>query len=160
MFERYTEKALGTIFFARDAASQFGSPKIEPEHLLLGLLHESKPLPEGSQRPDISWALLVRHKELIRKQIEVHATIRAPVPTSVDMLLSNECQRVLAYAAQEAERLSHKHIGEAERLSHKHIGIEHLLLGLLREQDCFATKVLNERGVLLESARAQIENRL
>ena len=149
MFERYTEKALGTIFFARDAASQFGSPKIEPEHLLLGLLHESKPLPEGSQRPDISWALLVRHKELIRKQIEVHATIRAPVSTSVDMLLSNECQRVLAYAAQ-----------EAERLSHKHIGIEHLLLGLLREQDCFATKVLNERGVLLESARAQIENRL
>jgi hypothetical protein len=40
------EKALGTIFFARDAASQFGSPKIEPEHLLLGLLHESKPCPK------------------------------------------------------------------------------------------------------------------
>ena len=63
MFERYTEKARRTIFFARYEASQFGSPRIEAEHLLLGLLHESPPLPEGSQRPG---ALLVRHKELIR----------------------------------------------------------------------------------------------
>ena len=149
MFERYTEKALRTIFFARDQASQFGSSQITPEHLLLGLLHESQPLPEGSEPPDVSWALLVRHKELIRKKIEAHTTIRAYVPTSVDMSLSNECQRVLAYAAQ-----------EADRLSHEHIEIEHLLLGLLREQDCFATKVLNERGVLLESVRTQIENQL
>lgn len=51
MFERYTEKGLRTIFFARYEASQFGSPQIESEHLLLGLLHESQPLPEGSQRP-------------------------------------------------------------------------------------------------------------
>ena len=75
---------------------------------------------------------------MIRKQIEEHTTIREWISTSVDMPLSDECKRVLAYAAE-----------EAERLSHKHIGIDHLLLGLLREQDCFATKLLNKRGVLL-----------
>src|ERR1700741_623819 len=59
--------------------------------------------------------------------------------------LSNECTRVLAYAAE-----------EAERLSHKFIGTEHLFLGLLREQDCFAAQLLNGRGVSLETARGQI----
>ncbi len=42
MFERYTEKARRTIFFARYEASLFGSPYIETEHLLLGLLREDK----------------------------------------------------------------------------------------------------------------------
>jgi ATP-dependent Clp protease ATP-binding subunit ClpC len=41
MFERYTEKARRVIFFARYEASQFGSPYIETEHLLLGLLREN-----------------------------------------------------------------------------------------------------------------------
>ena len=44
MFERYTEKARRTIFFARYEASQFGSPVIDTEHLLLGLLREDKSL--------------------------------------------------------------------------------------------------------------------
>jgi ATP-dependent Clp protease ATP-binding subunit ClpC len=44
MFERYTEKARRTIFFGRYEASEFGSPYIETEHLLLGLLREDKGL--------------------------------------------------------------------------------------------------------------------
>ena len=44
MFERYTEKARRAIFFARYEASQFGSPVIETEHLLLGLLREDRVL--------------------------------------------------------------------------------------------------------------------
>ena len=44
MFERYTEKARRVIFFARYEASQFGSPFIETEHLLLGLLREEEGL--------------------------------------------------------------------------------------------------------------------
>lgn len=47
MFERYTEKARCVILFVRYEASQFGSPFIETEHLLLGLLREDKPLPAG-----------------------------------------------------------------------------------------------------------------
>ena len=129
MFERYTEKARRVIFFARYEASQFGSPYIETEHLLLGLLREDKALTNRFLRSHAS-------VESIRKQIEGHTTIREKVSTSVDLPLSNECKRVLAYAAE-----------EAERLSHKHIGTEHLLLGLLREEKCFAAEILQERGL-------------
>ena len=97
MFERYTEKARRVIFFARYEASQFGSPYIETEHLLLGLLREDKALTNRFLRSHAS-------VESIRKQIEGHTTIREKVSTSVDLPLSNECKRVLAYAAEEAER--------------------------------------------------------
>ncbi len=45
---------------------------------------------------------------------------------------------------------------EAERLSHKHIGTEHLLLGLLREEKCFAAEILHERGLRLSQVREEI----
>ena len=115
MFERYTEKARRVIFFARYEASQFGSPYIETEHLLLGLLREDKALTNRFLRSHAS-------VESIRKQIEGHTTIREKVSTSVDLPLSNECKRVLAYAAEEAERLSHRHIGtQREALKQLHV---------------------------------------
>ena len=138
MFERYTEKARRVIFFARYEASQFGLPYIESEHLLLGLLREDKALTNRFLRSHAS-------VESIRKQIEAHTTIREKVSTSVDLPLSNESKRVLAYAAE-----------EAERLGHKHIGTEHLLLGLLREEKCFASEILQERGLKLAQIRDEL----
>src|SRR5215470_12027143 len=138
MFERYTEKARRVIFFARYEASQFGSPCIETEHLLLGLLREDKTLSSRFLRSNAS-------VESIRKQIEAHTTMREKVSTSVDLPLSHECKRVLAYGAE-----------EAERLNHKHIGTEHLLLGLLREEKCFAADILHERGLRLSQVREEI----
>src|ERR1700723_1082793 len=139
MFERYTEKARRVIFFARYEASQFGSPYIETEHLLLGLLREDKALTNRFLRSHAS-------VESIRKQIEQRTVIREKVSTSVELPLSNECKRVLAYAAEEAERLSHKHIGS-----------EHLLLGLLREEKCFAAEILQERGLRLPAIREELQ---
>ena len=138
MFERYTEKARRVIFFARYEASQFGSPYIETEHLLLGLLREDKALTNRFLRSHASI-------ESIRKQIEGRTTIREKGSTSVDLPLSQECKRVLAYAAE-----------EAERLSHKHIGTEHLLLGLLREDKSFAAEILHERGLRLSTLREEL----
>ncbi len=138
MFERYTEKARRVIFFARYEASQFGSPYIETEHLLLGLLREDKALTNRFLRSHTSI-------ESIRKQIEGRTTIRDKVSTSVDLPLSQECKRVLTYAAE-----------EAERLSHKHIGTEHLLLGLLREDKSFAAEILHERGLRLSTLRDEL----
>src|SRR5512136_937451 len=138
MFERYTEKARRVIFFARYEASQFSSPYIETEHLLLGLLREDKALANRFLRSHAA-------VESIRKQIEGHTTIREKVSTSVDLPLSHECKRVLAYGAE-----------EAERLNHKHIGTEHLLLGLLREEKCFAAEILHERGLRLSSIREEL----
>jgi ATP-dependent Clp protease ATP-binding subunit ClpC len=136
MFERYTEKARRVIFFARYEASQFGSPYIESEHLLLGIIREDKGL---------THRFLPSGAESIRKQVESQTTAGEKTSTSVDLPVSNESKRVLAYAAE-----------EAERLAHKHIGTEHLLLGLLREKKCFAAQILTERGVQLSEVRGDL----
>jgi ATP-dependent Clp protease ATP-binding subunit ClpC len=135
MFERYTEKARRVIFFARYEASQFGSPYIETEHMLLGVLRE-----------DRGFTLRFVHGqsgvEAIRAHIDSATTKGKKVSTSVDLPLSNECKRVLAYAAE-----------EAERLAHKYIETQHLALGLLREEKCFAAQLLKEHGVQLSALR-------
>ncbi|HVN94712.1 MAG TPA: Clp protease N-terminal domain-containing protein [Terracidiphilus sp.] len=138
MFERYTEKARRVIFFARYEASQFGSPYIEAEHLLLGLIREDKALTHRFLHPE-------NPLESIVEQIKVHTVIREKTSTSVDLPLSNESKRILTCAAE-----------EAERLGHKHIGTEHLLLGLLREEKCFAAVILEERGVRLDEIRKEL----
>jgi ATP-dependent Clp protease ATP-binding subunit ClpC len=83
--------------------------------------------------------------ESIRKQVESQTVAREKTSTSVDLPLSNESKRVLAYAAE-----------EADRLANQHIGTEHLLLGLLREQKCFAAQILTERGVQLSKVREEL----
>ena len=124
MFERYTESARRVVFFARYEASQFGSSYIETEHLLLGLLRQEKAL---------IGPLLHSSAESMRAEIESRSQKRAKISTAVDLPLSSESKRVLAYAAE-----------EAERLGHKYIGVEHLLLGMLREED--RAKVIRERA--------------
>lgn len=126
MFERYTEKARRAIFFARYEASQFGSQVIDTEHLLLGLLRENKVL--------YRW-IPKTNAERLRRSVEQHSPPREQIPTSVDLPLSASSRVILKNAA-----------AEADRLAHKHIGTEHLLLGLLDEEDCFAAKLLKENG--------------
>jgi len=137
MFERYTEKARRVIFFARYEASQFGSPVIDTEHLLLGIMRETtqvtRMLPAGAP-------------EAIRAQIDARFEIREKVSNNVDLPLSNASKRVLAYGAEEAERLNHRHIGS-----------EHLFLGLLREENSLAAKLLEPFGVKLEQFRTKVE---
>ena len=77
MFERYTEKARRTIFFGRFEASQFGSPFIETEHLLLGLLREDKALTHRFLQS-------TNVVESIRKQVEGPTTGRVAACMGVD----------------------------------------------------------------------------
>ena len=120
MFERYTEKARRSIFFARWEASQFGSPYIEPEHLLLGLTRGTNII-DQALRAEIG-------------QIAVRST---PTSTSVDLPLSLAVRRALAFAAE-----------EAEKLGHQHIGVEHLLLGLMVDQpDSAVPALLRKHGI-------------
>jgi hypothetical protein len=139
MFERYTEKARRVIFFARYEASEVGSSYIESEHLLIGLLRESGP----ALRKHMGGAVSM---EELRAEITAATLRRAPTSSSVDLPLSNECKRILAYAAE-----------EAMRLRHEHIGTEHLMLGTLREKECFAAGLLRGRGMSLETARRSVE---
>ena len=129
MFERYTEKARRVIFFARYEASQFGSPYIETEHLLLG----DTPGRHGHRQTFV--AALLSPSKLFASGSRNKRPRGKRFPLLVDLPLSEGCKRVLAYAAE-----------EAERLADKHIGTNHLLLGLVQEKDGLAAKVLSEAG--------------
>jgi predicted enzyme related to lactoylglutathione lyase len=141
MFERYTEKARRTIFFARYEASQFGSPYIEAEFILLGMLRDDPSLSMRFFRSRTT-------PESLRKEIEQHRTFGEKFNTSVDIPLSNESKHVLAYAAE-----------EAERLGHPFISTEHLLLGILREQNSFASQLLQQHGINVGEVRTDIAAR-
>jgi ATP-dependent Clp protease ATP-binding subunit ClpC len=138
MFERYTETARRVIFAAVYMARRVGSPMIETEHLLLGLLREDKNLARrflGSP-----WAA-----ETALKRIEKIRPAREKISGSFELPLSSESKRVVAFAAEEADLF----------LS-KSISTEHVLLGLLREEECLAAKTLSEGGVDLTSTREEL----
>jgi hypothetical protein len=139
MFERYTEKARRAIFFARYEASQFGSPFIETEHLLLGLLREDKEL--------MRHILLKVEYETARQDVASRSKQGNKISTNVDLPLSEDGKRALVYAAE-----------EADRLNHRHIGTEHLLLGLLRDKKFASAEFLSRFEVSLESLRKRVES--
>jgi len=134
MFQRYTERARRSIFFARYEVSQFGARMIDTEHLLLGVLREhSKDPLAGSETAFAE----------IRSRIEQHKPPSGErVPTSVDLPLSHASKRALVYALEEADSLKHASIDN-----------RHLLIGLLREENCFAAGVLRDRGITIEALR-------
>jgi ATP-dependent Clp protease ATP-binding subunit ClpA len=140
MFERYTEKARRVIFFARYEASQYGSPYIETEHLLLGLLREDPGLRTQFLGP-------TNVSADIRTEIERHIARRERISTSVEMPLTEECRKVLKLAAE-----------ESDRLGHRHIGTEHVLVALLRVEGSFAARLLRERGLKPDEIRVQLAN--
>jgi hypothetical protein len=136
MFERYTEHARRVIFFARYEASAAGSPYLEPEHLLLGLLRED---------PTLRGRLLSEARDQIRKRIEENSPRREKISTSVDLPLSTDSKRVLALGAK-----------ESDALNHKVIDCGHLVLGLLRLEKGIAATLLPQYGVDYESYRGVV----
>lgn len=139
MFERYTESARRVIFLARYHASQFGSPEIETEHMLLGMLREDKSLPR-------EFAELQLEIQSITEEIVERVTIHEGIGTSADLPLSTVSARVLEHAAE-----------EANSLGHLHIGTEHLLLGMVRERASLAGQILFERGVCVQDLRKRLQ---
>jgi len=139
MFNRFTSRARRVLFYARSEVSQLGSHAMEPEHILLGLLDEG----EG-----LAGRILARTGVAFddyRGDIVGRLTGRDNVPESEEIPISASCQRVLEYAAE-----------EADRLLHSSTGTEHLLLGLLREERSVAAEVLAARGLRIEAVREAI----
>jgi len=134
MFERFSEKARRVIFFARYEASEFGSPAIEAEHLLLGILRESRDL-LLSVAPTVA-------AETIREQIRLQVPTRDQIPTSIELPFSESAKGALNSARE-----------EADRLDSRIISAQHILLGLLREENCPAQRILAGLGVTLDAAR-------
>lgn len=139
MFERYTESARRVLFFSRYEASQRGSVSIESEHLLLGLIRENKGTVSRLLATfQVSPLILLRG-------VDARTHIRDMVPPSREIPFSRETQDCLNFAAQEADRLRHNHIGS-----------EHLFLALLRADRSVAASILTDQGITLEAARGQI----
>jgi ATP-dependent Clp protease ATP-binding subunit ClpC len=139
MFERYTEEARRALFFTHYEASQRGSRSIESEHLLLGLIRET--------RGPVN--VILAHFQVmpltLLREIDARASLNERVPRSEEIPFSREVQQVLNGAPEEANRLRHTHIGP-----------EHLFLGLLSEKQSVAASLLNRQGIALEAARDHI----
>ena len=137
MFERYNEPARRLLFFSRYEASMLGSLAIGTEHLLLGVLKERDPL--------ITYLLgtVSVAGDALRHIIYARAgASAAPLDVSVEIPFSRDAKDVLQFAAEEADRLLHRHIGP-----------EHVLLGLLRLERGLAWDILSEHGLNLTSIR-------
>jgi ATP-dependent Clp protease ATP-binding subunit ClpA len=140
MFERYTEPARRTIFFARYEAALSGSRFIDPVHLVVGILREDR---------DLARALIgeEQRQEQLRNEIRGRSPASSEeIPVSVDLPLSHESRQALALAAEEANRLKHSSIMPV-----------HLLIGVLR-LDQPPVDVLATYGVNLEMARQHAQS--
>jgi hypothetical protein len=131
-FERFTQRARRVLLLAQEEARQLNHDFIGTEHLLLALVAEG----EG-----VGPALLAgAGVELSRVRAEVERVVgRGTAQPAGEMSLTPRCKRVLALA-----------VNEARQLNHAYVGTEHLLLGLLREEEGVAARVLMGLGVQLE----------
>jgi hypothetical protein len=122
MFEHFSENARRVIFFAKYEAANMASPYVEPEHLLLGLLRQDKPLA----------CVLLHSLDSIREKIKARPSANAKHSPGDDVPLTLESKRVLANAAMVAENRSER------------VDTAHILVGLLREEKSFAAELLRE----------------
>jgi hypothetical protein len=138
MFERFTQRARRVVFLARYEASEYGSPYIETEHLLLGLLREDQTLARMFLgQGDV--------QAQIRAEIERHITRRERISTSVEVPLTGDCQKVLKLAVE-----------ESDRLGLRYVGTEHILLGILGVETSRAAQLLQAKGLKAAEVREQL----
>src|SRR5690606_30639188 len=137
MFGRFTERAQKVLALAQEEAVRLGHNNIGTEHILLGLIREGEGI--------AAKALISLGLGLEKIQDEVESLIGR----------GQEQQTNFAYTprAKKAIELS---MDEARKLGHTYVGTEHILLGLIREGEGVAARVLNNLGISLNKARQQV----
>src|SRR5580700_1108781 len=138
MWQRFTERARRVVFFAQEEAGRLGENYVSTEHLLLGLVRENDSV--AARILDRMGVSLGR----IRSEIEKQVT-RGEGRLGQDMQLTPRAKRVIDLAYD-----------EARQLSNNYIGTEHLLLGLIREGEGLAGRVLAKLTVELEKTRKEV----
>src|SRR3989454_3608209 len=138
MWQRFTERARRIIFFAQEEAAGLGENYVGTEHLLLGLVRENDSV--AARILDRLGVPLGR----IRSDIERQVT-RGHGNLGQDMQLTPRAKRVIDLAYE-----------EARQLNNNYIGTEHLLLGVIREGDGLAARVLVKLGADLERTRREV----
>jgi len=138
MFERFTEKAIKVIMLSQEEARRLGHNFVGTEQVLLGLIGEGTGI-----GPKVLKAMDVNLKDA---RIEVEKIIgRGSGFVAVEIPFTPRAKRVLELA-----------LDEARQLCHNYIGTEHLLLGLIREGDGVAARVLENLGLDLSRVRSAV----
>jgi ATP-dependent Clp protease ATP-binding subunit ClpC len=138
-FEKFSESARRVLTLAQEEAQRFNHPNIGPEHILLGIVGE----PDG-----------VAAKVLVNLGISLNK-----VRSAVEFIIGHGegSSRAEVGLSPGAKRVIELAIDEARYIGHNYIGTEHLLLGLLREGEGIAARVLDSLGITLEKARSEIQ---
>jgi ATP-dependent Clp protease ATP-binding subunit ClpC len=139
MFDRFTERARKVMGLARQEAQRFGHDYIGTEHILLGLVQEG-----SGVAAQVLKNLDVEMKK-IRLEVEKIVKNGTNTVTMGQLPFTPRAKKVLELALE-----------EAQNLGHNYIGTEHLLLGLIRENEGIAAQVLMNLNVKLEEVREEV----
>jgi len=143
MYERFTDRARKVMQLANQEAQRFNHEYIGTEHILLGLTKEGAGVAAN--------VLKNLNVDLRKIRIEVEKIVQSgPAMVSMGKLPQTpRVKKVIEYA-----------IEEARNLNHNYVGTEHLLLGLIREEEGVAAQVLMNLGLKLSGLRAEVLNLL
>ncbi|MDP6380546.1 MAG: Clp protease N-terminal domain-containing protein, partial [Phycisphaerae bacterium] len=141
MFERFTDRARKVVALAQQEAQRFNHEFVCTEHILLGLVKEGSGVAANVLR-----SLDVDLKK-VRLEVEKLVKSGPDMVTMGKLPLTPRARKVIEYAIEEA-----RHLG------HNYVGTEHILLGLLREQDSVAAQVLMNLGLRLDEVRMEVMN--
>ena len=143
MYERFTDRARKVMQLANQEAQRFNHEYIGTEHILLGLVKEGSGVA----------ANVLKNLEIDLRKIRLE--VEKIVQTGPDMVTMGKLPQT-----PRAKKVIEYSIEEARNLNHNYVGTEHLLLGLLREQEGVAAQVLMNLGLKLEDVREEVLNLL
>ena len=142
-FPRFTDHARKVFQLANQEARRLNHDYIGTGHVLLGLVLE------GTGVAANTLTNLNLDLRTIRQDVEKARQKRSPICSIGILPQTPKVENVIEYAAR-----------EARSLNHNYVGTEHILLGLLREQESVAAEVLMNHGLTLEQARTEIQRLL
>ena len=139
MFDRFTDRARKVMALARKEAQRFNHDFIGTEHILLGLIQEGSGVAANVLKN------LGVEIDKIRREIEKNVQSGPSMVTMGQLPFTPRAKKVLELSME-----------EANELGHNYIGTEHILLGLIRENDGVAAQVLLDLNLKLEDVRAEV----
>src|SRR5215475_2295574 len=139
MYERFTDRARKVMQLANQEAQRFNHEYIGTEHILLGLIKEGSGVA----------ANVLKNLEVDLRKIRLE--VEKLVQSGPDMVTMGKLPQT-----PRAKKVIEYSMEEARNLGHNYVGTEHILLGLLREQEGVATQVLMNLGLKMEEVREEV----
>ncbi|MFO0808386.1 MAG: ATP-dependent Clp protease ATP-binding subunit [Gemmataceae bacterium] len=145
MYERFTDRARKVMQLANQEAQRFNHEYIGTEHILLGLVKEGSGVA----------ANVLKNLDIDLRKIRLEVEKIVQTGPGSEMVTMGKLPQT-----PRAKKVIEYSIEEAKNLNHNYVGTEHLLLGLLREQEGVAAQVLMNLGLKLEDVREEVLNLL